>query len=266
MLNKALFFREWKSNYKTLLIFCGVLTLYISLIVFMFDPELGSALHSFSESMPELMALFGMSDASSTLVGFISTYLYGMLLIALPMVYIIMLAGRLVVRHIDRGSMAYLLSGGDSRATLISTQAVVLVSHILTMLLYCFLLGWCCSAWMFPNQLDFLAYLRLHTGLICLQLAIGGFCFLVSCTAQETKNAYLVSAGVPVVFLLIQMLANMGGDLEPFQYVTPFSLFDRFGLIEGAVSAYTGSGALLLSGSVFFIVGTAVFRRRDLPV
>ena len=47
MFNKALFKLEWKTNYKILIIFCLILTMYTTIMISMYDPELGSALEVF---------------------------------------------------------------------------------------------------------------------------------------------------------------------------------------------------------------------------
>ena len=84
MFNKALFKLEWKTNYKILIIFCLILTMYTTIMISMYDPELGSALEVFSKSMPEIMAMVGMSGTPDTLVDFITEYLYGFIMIVFP--------------------------------------------------------------------------------------------------------------------------------------------------------------------------------------
>ena len=110
MISMTLFKKEWKSNWILLLIFMGVLTMYSVIIVSMFNPEAGDSLRAMAESMPEVFAAFGMLDVGTTLLEFVTGYLYGMLLIAFPAVYLIILSNRLVARYVDQGSMAYLLA------------------------------------------------------------------------------------------------------------------------------------------------------------
>ena len=73
MFNKALFKLEWKSNYKILVIFCLILTMYTTIMLAMYDPKLGTALETFAKSMPEIMAMVGMSGTPTTLI---SLYLF----------------------------------------------------------------------------------------------------------------------------------------------------------------------------------------------
>ena len=78
--------------------------------------------------------------------------------------------------------------------------------------------------------------------------------------------AVALGAGVPVLFFLIRMLANMGGRLEKLKYATVFTLFDPTGLFRGDGAAYAGAAVLLALGLGFYALGTAVFSRRDLPL
>ncbi len=80
----SLFREGHRSSWKLLVIFAAVLSLYISMITTMFDPEMGNILQQLSDSMPQLMAMVGMQNPGTTLVSFLSTYLYGMLLLAFP--------------------------------------------------------------------------------------------------------------------------------------------------------------------------------------
>ena len=62
MMNMALYKREMKGSIKLLVIFGAVITLYVSIIISMYDPEMMKSLDSFVEVMPELMAAVGMKE------------------------------------------------------------------------------------------------------------------------------------------------------------------------------------------------------------
>ena len=61
--------------------------MYTTIMISMYDPELGSALEVFSKSMPEIMAMVGMSGTPDTLVDFIAEYLYGFIMIVFPLIF-----------------------------------------------------------------------------------------------------------------------------------------------------------------------------------
>ena len=54
MINAALFRQSMKSGLKLLLLFALILTVYVSVMVTMFDPEIGKALEAFAKLCPRL--------------------------------------------------------------------------------------------------------------------------------------------------------------------------------------------------------------------
>lgn len=266
MINYPLLKLNIRSNYKIFLVFAAALSMYIILIVTMFDPALGDVLAQFSTTMPEMMAIFGMNTASSTLLGFISTYLYGFLMVVFPMIYIIMVSSKLVVKHIDRGSMVCFLASPNSRLTFITTQFRLLIFSIIFLIVYCTSLGVAASDFFFPGELDIPSFLILNLGVLGLHVFLGGLCFFASSITNETRTYLSIAAGIPSFQYLIQMLANMGGELENLKYATFFSLFSPTELIAKEFSAYCNIGLLYLMGVVFFITGILHFARRDLSI
>lgn len=265
-MNKTLFRMEWKYTWKLLLIFLAILTMYFTIMLTMFDPALGSALAEFEKLMPDMMAAVGMSGSGATLVDFFSTYLYGMIMIMFPFLFSVILSLRLLVKKVDNGSMAYLLCSGEKRSRVWLSQLCVLLSALFLLIAYCVVLGIVCSAIMFPGDLDITAFLRLNLGCLLLQTALAAICFLASSLLNEYRHAALAGAGIGIVFILIQMLANMKGDLEILQYATILTLFDTAGLIANEAQAWGRLGALLLIAVICLIAARQSFLRRDLSL
>jgi len=105
-MNFPLLKHEMLATAKLFCIILAVLMLYIISIVYMYNPEMSNTLKQLTATMPEMMAAFGMGSIGDTLIEFLSTYLYGFLLLILPLVFIIMLANKLIMGYIDNGSMA----------------------------------------------------------------------------------------------------------------------------------------------------------------
>ena len=63
-----------------------------------------------------------MTNAGATMLDFVANYLYGFILIAIPMLCLVLIAVRLVARYVDQGSMAYLLATPNTRGTIVTTQ------------------------------------------------------------------------------------------------------------------------------------------------
>ena len=195
MINLILLKKEFKSNLKILLIFAAVLTMYGAIIVSMFDPKLVDSLNSMVESMPQMFALFGMNNFSNNLTDFLIDYLYSFLLIIFPLVFVVLLVNRLVIRYIDKGSIAYLFATPNSRIKIISTQILNAVIEIFILNLYITVLLIVTSEIMFKGELDISKLIVINIGLFGLWLSFLGICFLSS--VSFSSSAISLWAGVP---------------------------------------------------------------------
>lgn len=266
MISMPLLKKEVKSNYKLFIIFAAVLTMYISVIIPMFDPKIGNALAEFEKAMPEMMAAFGMSNPGTTLIEFINTYLFGFLFMVFPMIFEIIIANKLIAKYVDSGSMAYLLATPNKRGKIAITQAVFMLLSVGALILFITLVGVISSEAYFPGDLDIKKYILMNVGLYCLHIAIGGLGFFASCISNDIKLSYSISAGIPIGFFIIQLLANMGGKLENFKYFTIFTLLDTNKLINGESTGVWMFLALLAIGIVLYIAGILRFNKKDLPL
>jgi ABC-2 type transport system permease protein len=210
------------------------------------------------------MSAFGMSNIGNTLIEFLSTYLYGFLLLILPLVFIIMSANKLIMGYIDNGSMAYLISTPNTRFKIVFTQAFFLVASIFILLSITTLVAAIFSEILFPNELDLSSFLTLNIGLFFLHFAISGYCFFVSCSSKDLRTSYAYSTGIPILFYLIQALSNMGGSLEKLKYFTIYSLFAPEKLMTQDSSSLWMLGALFLIGLLCYMLAIRVFVKRDL--
>lgn len=263
-MNTILFKKEWKSNYKIWVLFAGVLTIYCSLIVAMYDPKLGESLTVMAKSMPELFAAFGMANVGTTMIEFLANYLYGFILLIFPSLFIVLLANRLIARYVDNGSMAYLLATPNKRRTIAVTQAVFLIQALFFLMVYAILLCIIVASVLFPNELDITKFLVLNAGLFGLLFFISGLCFFSSCAFQNKRYSYGFGAGLSIGFILIQMLSQVGDKLENLKYFTPFTLFWIDGIVSGEAKAIPQFILLYVLGIVFYIIGIIRFERKDL--
>lgn len=266
MISMALYKREMKGSIKLLLIFGAVITMYVSIIIGMYDPDMMKMLDGFSEAMPELMAAVGMTPGAGTLLGFMVSYLYGFILLIFPMLYCILRGNALIARYVDKGSMASLAAAPVKRRTIAFTQMAALISGILLLVLYSTVLELACAGSGFPGELDTGELFGLNAGLLCLHLFIGGICFLASCLFSDTRYSIGLGAGIPAFMYVLQMLANVGGSAEKAKYCTFFTLFQPEGLIAGEGSAIAGALLLLTGAAVLYGAGIVVFDRKDLHI
>lgn len=265
-MNRTLFVKELRSNLFVTGIIVAVVAMYIGTVVSMFDPELGASLDLMMQSMPEMFAAFGMSTQTSTLVDFMLNYLYGFLLTMLPFVLILIMVNKLVVRYLDRGTMAYLLATPNSRTRIVTTLIGVLVVTLIALVIAVFLLEWAFGEALFPGELDVEALARANAGLLAMWLFLAGLCFLSACLFSNASAALWTGGGLGILFFLMQMVAQVGDKFEFLKNVNPLTLYDYYGLAANDSTAIGQAVVLAAVGVVLFVVAAIVFDRRDLSI
>lgn len=266
MLNWTLYRREMKKSILPLVIFAAILTMYVSVIVSMYDSDTANALKQFELAMPEIMSAVGMSGDATTLMGFMSSYLYGIILLVFPMVYTIIRAHGLVAEYVDDHSMTALVAAPVKRSTIAFTQMKVLCTGIFVLMVYVTVIQLAVAGASVPDELEIGTLLLMNVGLLCLQLFIGGICFFASCAFSDARYSLAVGAGVPAVMYIFQMMANMGGDAEVFRYATFFTLYNADDILAGEPSAAFGCAALFVGAMALYAAAIAVFSKRDLHI
>ena len=265
-MNKTLFAKELRANLFVSGIIAAVLALYIGMIISMFDPELGESLDAMMQSMPEVFAAFGMSMQATTLLEFMLNYLYGFLLTIFILVLILVMANKLMVRHLDRGSMAYLLATPTSRVRIAGTMIGVMTTVLAALAVLVTALEMGFAEALFPGELDLEALLRVNAGLLALWLAMAGLCFLSACLFSNATAALWVGGGLSILFFLMQMASQVSDKLEVLHDANPLSLFDYYGFAVGDALAIGGAVVLAVSAVALFTAAVTVFTRRDLSV
>jgi ABC-2 type transport system permease protein len=266
MFNLALYRREMKNIWKMLVIFAGILTLYIPMIVSMYDPDMRETLDKLAEMMPGLMEAMGFKTGDASLIGFIISYLYGFILIVCPMVFSILCGHAVIAQHVDKGSMTSLLAAPVKRRTVAFTQMKVLASGIIAIVAYATILEIISAEITFPSSLDIRQLRLINAGLLCLHFFIGGICFFCSCFFSEAKYSLGFGAGIPFSMFALQMLGNVGGGANWTKYFTFFTLFNPDGIAAVEGGAIVGVSALFLGAMVLFAGGIAVFSNKDLHI
>ena len=214
MISTPLLKRSLWSGFKLMIPFIAILAMYSVMIIWMYDPELSKSLDQFQDIMPDLMAAVGMTGSTGTLIEFIHTYLYGFIMLFIPIIYVIMLANKFIMRYVDNGSIACILATANSRKRVIFTQMLSVTILVVVLIGISTAIGCVSSAVMFPGDLDVTRYLKLNGAVVLFDLAISGICVFAACFFNESRWYLALGGGLPLVFYVIQMMANMGDKLE----------------------------------------------------
>lgn len=266
MINKALYLKEMKGSLKILLIFAAIITMYVSIIINMYDPEMMKTLDSFYEVMPEIMASVGMKAGATSLIGFMISYLYGFILLVFPMVFCILRGNALISKYVDKGAMVSFLAAPIKRKTIAFTQSMILISGTILLILYTTILEIVIAEINFPHEFILTELLKLNASLLCLHLFISGICFLATCLFSDTKYSIAFGAGVPALMYVLQMLSNAGEKTEAIKYFTFFTLFDANGIVFGKKNAIIGMLILLFGAILLYTIAVTVFCKKDLHI
>lgn len=266
MISFPLFKRNMLFAIKLSLIFVAVLTMYTVIIIYMFDPDLAEMLSQYQEVMPGMMAAVGMSGTTGTLIEFIHTYLYGFIMLVFPMIFGIILVNKMILKYVDSGSMACLLASPNSRTKIITTQLLSVILSITFLIAVITVIGIVSSSAMFPGELDVEKYIQLNISTLLLHFAISGIGVLAACFFNEARGYFSVGAGLPILFYLINMLANMGENLEKLKYFTIFTLTPYEEILTGSNGILSANLFLAGLAIVLYLCGAIVFVKKDLPI
>lgn len=266
MLSSTIFKKEIKSNYKILLIFLAIIFMYVTIMVYMFDPKLSDMFKQFEKVLPEMMSAFGMISKDNSMISFLNSYLFGFILLIFPMVFYIMLANRLVVKYVDSGSMSCILATPNKRLKVILTQISIMVLSIFILISFATIIAIITSEIMFKGELDIKNYILMSFSLFLLHLAISSISFFASCLFNESRHSYLIGAGIPILFYIIKMLANMGGKLEGLKYATIFTLLPSDEIALGNTDVLPQIISLIAISIIIYSLGAIIFTKKDLPL
>ena len=118
---------------------------------------------------------------------------------------------------------------------------------------------------LYPGELDIDGFIRLNLGALLLYYALTGLSFFASCIFNDTKNSLLLGAGLPVAFLLLKMLSEVGESTDFLKYFTIYTLFDPTKIISGE-NHIIPFIVLVLLAICLYMAGIISFKKRDLPL
>lgn len=256
----------FKKNWILLFIFFAVLTMYMAVMVAMYDPDSMEELMSMLDLFPpELTKAMNLSEMITDLTSYLASWLYGMLMIGFPMVYCIILGNRLVAKMVDNSSFAYLLSTPNSRVRIIFTQGFYALASVALLFAAVFGVSVLLCTAMFPDALDIGAFLRLNFTTMLVNMAVMSISFFFSCLFNETRFSLGFGAGIPIAFLLMNMLGGASEDLEILKSLSVYGLYDPVDLVQGA--DVLGVNLLYIGIIVvLFAAGIIIFNKKRLPL
>jgi ABC-2 type transport system permease protein len=212
-MNLTLFKKEVKSSIKLLLILAAIASFYILIIVGMYN-EITDAMRELLENMPDLFNMFGMGGIPANIMEYMVEYLYGFILLIVPMIFVIVRADSLICKYVEKGNMAILLAAPIKKEKIVLTQMLVLISGIVVLTFYITILQVIVAACTSPAEFNFGQLILINFGLLSLQLFIGGVCFLTSCIFNQSRLSLGIGAGISFLMFILYMLSMTNDKTE----------------------------------------------------
>jgi ABC-2 type transport system permease protein len=241
--------------------------LYSAIIVSMYNPDSMDSWQAMLEMFPEeILRAMNFNIIEPTFLGYIAGYYYGFIMIMFPMIYISIMGQRSIAKYVDNGSMSFLLATPNTRIKVATTQGFYMLMSTIVLLVSIALLIGLIGIIMFPGALTFIPFLLLNINVIGLFVLLSGIAFLASCVFNEVKHATLFGAGIPIMFFVINMLANVSDDLAFFKYFTVFTLFDSSKVLALETSVFIDIFILYVTGALLYLLGIRMFNKKDLHI
>ena len=268
-MNLPLFKFTLKSNWLILVIFTVLMVGYLVLILSMYDEGIIQTLEALVEMYPPgMLAAVGMDKIPNDLTDFAASYYYDFLVQLLLLVHVIILPIRLVVKHVDNGSMSYLLSTPNSRVRIIATQAMYMVLSLGVMMIVVTAIAVLFSQSISPGELDIPAFLSLNLATYLTAVATASIVFFFSCIWNTTIYAAGTGSAVLVLFFVASTIGRFGHHRGAYGLVSNISVF-RFlparAIVNGEIDMWMNNGILLLIAAGLLAASVFLFRRKDLP-
>ncbi len=266
-MNRALLRLNIKNNRFLWSIMTLVFCFYLAIIMVMYNPTTTDALDDMLEMLPQaLVRAMNFQNVGASLLTFIAGYIYGFLIFMFPMVLSIVVNHRLVGSLVDKGSLAFLLATPHSRNKLAQSQALFSLLSITGLFTVSSIFSLIYAAILFPGQLEIGKFILLNLYALSMYYAIGGIGFLSSCLASEGKNSLALGIGIPMTFLVLQMLGSVSDQYAWIGNLSLYALFDPDKLIAGDPFVYTAMGVFLLLAILLYTSGIFVFKKRNFYV
>ena len=118
---------------------------------------------------------------------------------------------------------------------------------------------------LFRSALDVAAFFRLNVTTMLVNMVVMMISFFFSCLFNDTKYSVGFGAGVPIAFLLLNMISGASEQAEVLKNFTIYGFYDPVELVYGAGTLGLNLIYLFITAALF-AAGIVVFNRKRLPL
>ena len=220
-----------------------------------------------SENLPNsVKRVFGVTSGSGLdrFESYVSTQCFGRVWLLVMGIYTISTADALIVKLVDQGAMAYLLSSPVGRLEVLSTQVAVLVSGLALMMGLNVLGIWGEMA-LFDIPIDVWSYFRLGVLGFALFLAVGAYSLFFSALFNEEEHTILSASSLTFLFYALDVCSELNDRFSWVKKLTIFGWVRPQEVLDGEVPTIQTLGLFGLS-TIFITLAGFIFSKKDIHV
>ncbi len=218
------------------------------------------------ESMPKgVLEAFNITNASSSLMGFLTSKHFGFVWILMIILLMLAYAGGALAREIDNRTMGLLLALPVSRWQLYWTRLAGGVLGLAGFVAATELITWpLAQAFNYAAPwVDVLnvALLGFSFGLTVLCLGM-----MISAAVSDSSRVYSWAGGGLLVMYVLNIVAGLKDNLKDLKYLSLFHYVMPGNIIDGASMDWKALAVFAVISVAAAMVGAVVFARRDMSI
>ncbi|QMS85661.1 ABC transporter permease [Candidatus Xianfuyuplasma coldseepsis] len=226
---------EFKRNFKSLLMWCGIVGGLAALMLAMF-PAFKDAFSQLEELLsvyPEaFLEAFGMGEGGlvmSEIYGWfgVEGYLFTMLIGGS---YAGILGGSILSKEEDDKTIEFLLAKPISRDHIVFGKAIVVVINLT--ILNAFISIILLIAFSIFGTLDVAKWLLFSFAPLLAQLIFASISFLVSIFITKSRQVISVSLGVVIGMYVVDLISKLTDQAENLKYITPYEYVNAVTIVN----------------------------------
>lgn len=262
-----IYFRELKANFKSLLIYCGIILFFLTVGFAKFqgyvdNPELLAVMDGLPDAMLEAFSMNAFN--LTTVEGF-----FGVMYVFIGLIMSIAAAmwGSDIIAKEERDkTVEFALTLPVRRGTLLTAKTAVVITNsiILALFTWAVTLG---NTVRYDPQPGFFEFVALGMGtLFIMQLIFLAVGILLGAAIRNHKRSGSVAISVLLGTYFLSIIAGLNEDFEVLKYFTPFKFFDPAVLLNDAkvepVFLWISLAVILVSMAGAYLT----YNRRDLYI
>lgn len=265
-----LFKREFKRNFKSLLIWTIALGGTIFLLLSMY-PEFAAKqgdMSEFLKSFPEgMLKAFNMDKISyGTMLGYYSVQGF-MMVTLVGSIYVSILASNMLSKEENEKTIEFLLSKPITRWKITIQKFLTVVVNILIFNVILALITFAGFQIDKNSLVEFKTFMLLVViAPVLLHMTFASMAFLASSIVRKSRNTLSLSMGLVLMAYFFNIMAGISDKYQALKYLSPFQYINTADIIIGReiklvyIVIMLGIMSLCIGGSLF------IYQRKDIAV